>query len=93
MARKLFNPVYGEIYQNRGGGYYRCITPPYLKFDYPDGEARMMNVQTGWTIRVAGIVQYEDGTIEWDYSHGGYFTEMKEEFNDECRRDGNSDGE
>ena len=77
MARKLFNPVYGQVYENAGGGKFQCVTPPDLAFGYPDGEARMMNVLTGWTFRAVGIVQYEDGTIEWDYSSGGYFSKNK----------------
>lgn len=75
MARKLFNPVYGQVYENKGGGKYQCVTPPHL--NYPDGEARMMNIASGWTFRAVGVVQYEDDTIEWDYSSGGYFSKHK----------------
>ena len=38
--------------------------------------ARMINTKTGWTLTAHGLVQYEDGTIEWDYSTGGYFGEV-----------------
>ena len=65
----------GEVYRNRNGGEYRCITPAHL--DYPDGEERMVNVKTGWTIRAHGVQIYPDGTIEWDYSTGGYFDETE----------------
>lgn len=73
MPRELVNLKYGEVYHNRGGGDFRCVTPPWMQ--YPAGEGRMQNVKTGWTFRAHGIVQYADGTIEWDYSTRGYFDE------------------
>ena len=55
------------IYKNRHGGKYRCLsttetTNPILK-----------NIDSGWTFVAEVITMYEDGTIEWDYSHGGMF--------------------
>ena len=73
MARELARLKFGEVYNNRGGEEYRCVTPQWLP--YPVGEERMQNVKTGWTFRAHGIVQYQDGSIEWDYSTGGYFEE------------------
>ena len=63
----------GKVYRNRGGGEFRCISPRYLP--YAKGEARMENVKTGWTFLAHGVQMYPDGTIEWDYSSGGYFNE------------------
>lgn len=72
MAKKVrLTP--GEVYRNRNGKDYKCVTPTYL--DYPLGEERMQNVKTGWTMRAHGVQVYADGTIEWDYSTGGYFDE------------------
>lgn len=69
-VKKPFDPVPGKVYRKRGGGEYICVTP--LHMPYPAGEARMRNLKTGWTFRAMGVVLYEDGTIEWDYSRGGY---------------------
>ena len=68
---KPFDPVPGKVYRNRYGGIFACVSHPNLP--YSPGVARMRNVKTGWTFRAVGIVLYEDGTIEWDYSTGGYF--------------------
>lgn len=71
MAAKYIKLEPGRVYRNRNGKDYRCITPGYLP--YREGEARMQNINTGWTFRAHGVQMYEDGTIEWDYSTGGYF--------------------
>ena len=61
-----FVPVEGEEYENAGGGRYYC--------DSSSGNsARMINVVSGWSCVAVGIVRYEDGTIEWDYSKWGGF--------------------
>ena len=73
MPKKVKSLEYGKVYHNRGGGDFCCTTPHFM--GYPDGVERMTNVKTGWTFRAHGIVQYEDGSIEWDYSTGGYFEE------------------
>lgn len=61
------------IYRNRNGKDYICITPSYLPCK--EGEEKMRNMETGWTFRAHGIILYDDGTIEWDYSTGGHFEE------------------
>ena len=46
-----------------------------------------MNIASGWTLSAHGIVRYEDGTIEWDYSKGGCFNEGKlKEYKELCAR-------
>lgn len=73
MSRKYIKLTPGEVYRNRNGKDYRCMTLTCLP--YKEGEERMQNVKTGWTFRAHGVQTYEDGTIEWDYSTGGYFDE------------------
>lgn len=53
----------GSVYHNRGGSDYVCLSA---------GEtcAHLMNVYSGWTLIAMGIVQYENGWIEWDWSKG-----------------------
>ena len=68
---KPFTPVKGEIYENAGGGKYLCESG----FQDEDGRAIgwMINIKSGWSLTAKGIVRYEDGTIEWDYSTDGTF--------------------
>lgn len=66
MKGKRIKPNIGTVYENRGGGKFRCM-------DTFDGGAVMQNVASKWTFRANGIIQYNDGTIEWDYSTGGHF--------------------
>lgn len=70
---RRFNPTSGRIYENAGGGRYLC--------DYARETgctAWMKNTVSGWTLLAHGIVRYEDGTIEWDYSTGGHFERVPE---------------
>ena len=67
MERKKFTPAIGQTYKNRGGGTYRCLNT------YKDHDAKMVNTATGWTLIAHGCGSYEDGTMDWDYSTGGYF--------------------
>lgn len=73
MDGELINLRYGEVYRNKGGGEFRCTTPDLPGYEL--GVERLQNVKTGWTFRAHGIREYPDGTIEWDYSSGGYFDE------------------
>lgn len=65
-----FEAIPGEIYTNAGGGRFLCERS--YGFD-----ARMTNVASGWSCYAHGLVRYEDGTIEWDYSTDGAFTDRE----------------
>lgn len=69
MNGKIITPEREKIYKNRGGGEFRCIRGL-------DGNAVMQNIASGWTFKANRIFQYEDGTIEWDYSTGGHFERL-----------------
>lgn len=56
----------GKVYTNKGGGEFLCEKV------LSDG-AIMTNVKSGWCSEAHTITMYDDGTIEWDYSTGGYF--------------------
>lgn len=60
-------PKEGRVYHNRNGRDYLCIGSE-------DGAPTMQRVTDGWTLEAHGVVQYEDGTIEWGYSTGGRWT-------------------
>ena len=61
-------PEIGTIYLNHNGKEYLCTKVN------EDGSAIMERLKDGWTLTAHGVCQYEDGTIEWDYSTGGRWT-------------------
>ena len=70
---KPFTPREGTIYENAGGGRYLCTR----SWDEDTWTARFMNTASGWELVAHGIVRYEDGTIEWDYSTEGHFEKLR----------------
>lgn len=90
MQKKYILPVVGQLYQNRNGREYCCLSnATYPNEDAArkalalgEHQASMVRMSDGWCIVVHGIQQYEDGTVEWNYSTGGAF--RKEEL-DRCR--------
>ena len=71
-----FIPSNGRIYENAGGGRYSCEHS--LHYLTGSCDAWMKNRASGWTCLAHGIVRYEDGTIEWDYSTDGHFERIRE---------------
>lgn len=63
LHARCFNPTVGQVYHNMGGSDYVCL-------ESRDCMARMMNVYSGWELIAIGMVQYENGWIEWDWSKG-----------------------
>ena len=57
----------GNIYTNRNGSKYRC------KAMKEPGCYVMQRIKDNWTLEAHIITQYEDGSIEWDFSSGGYW--------------------
>ena len=72
---RRFIPTAGGTYENAGGGTYLCTCLAGVT----QRDAWMRNTASGWTLLAHGIVRYEDGTIEWDYSTGGHFENAPEE--------------
>lgn len=81
MGKQYIIPVTGQTYRNRSGGEYRCTgNTLYLNdaqrrraLSLGEHTAYMKRVKDGWSLAAHGIIQYEDGTIEWNYSTGGHF--------------------
>ena len=67
-SRQSFEPTFGCVYENQGGGKYECIDRCATSEN-----AIMRNVKSGWTFTAHGIGMYEDARIDWDYSTGGTF--------------------
>lgn len=71
MSKSNFVPLMLKVYHNKGGGDFKCIgTGVSNRGSYG---YRMQNIKSGWTFLAHGIVQYENGDIEWDFSTGGEF--------------------
>ena len=68
MEGIFIKPVIGEIYENNGGGSYKCIG-----YEPDNGEPIMENINTSWTLVAHAVKQYPDGKIDWGHSTGGYF--------------------
>lgn len=81
MEKKYIVPIVGQIYRNRNGGEYRCTGNSLYLNDAQKQQALslgehiayMERVKDGWSLIAHGVIQYEDGTIEWNYSTGGHF--------------------
>lgn len=71
---KPFTPVKGEVYENVAGGKFLCESS--WEDDHQRPCAWMINIKTGWSLTANGVVRYEDGTIEWDYSNGEGFLQI-----------------
>ena len=65
-TRQKFRPEVGKVYQNNGG-LFICLV------NTGDYDAVMQNVASRWTVTAHGCGIYPDGTIDWDFSTGGYF--------------------
>lgn len=81
MENKYFVPNEGQIYKNRNGSSYRCTgnaeyadtVRQATAVDKGEHWATMLRVTDGWAVKVYGVHQFEDGTIEWNRSAGGLF--------------------
>lgn len=81
MDKQYIIPVVGRIYHNRSGGEYRCTGNRLYMSDEQqrralslgDHVAYMERVKDGWSLSAHGVIQYGDGSIEWNYSTGEHF--------------------
>jgi len=74
MNREPFEPYPGRIYTNRGSGArFLCIASGDDPFF-----AVMKNIVSGWIFEAHNIGIYDNGTIDWNCSKGGFFKEMTE---------------
>ena len=81
MDKQYIIPVAGQIYRSRSGGEYRCTGNTLYMSDEQqrralslgDHVAYMERVKDSWSLSAHGVIQYADGTIEWNYSTGGHF--------------------
>lgn len=81
MERQYIIPVIGQTYTNSGGGDYLCTGNRVYETDEEKqralslGEhwASLERVKDGWSLIAHGVIQYADGTIEWNYSTKGLF--------------------
>ncbi len=72
MKYTYITPVPGQVYTNKNGDTYICRN---RNSDIPGHSmtATFERQKDGWTLIAHGIAQYDDGTIEWDFSTGGHW--------------------
>ena len=65
----------GSLYRlhGRDGYVLECIRNVHDD-GYSPFTAVVRSTLTGWTMKVHGVNQYPDGSIDWDYSTDGMFT-------------------
>ena len=76
MKGSYFVPQVGQVYQNRNDRSYLCLSVekrPLLN----DTTAQMRRTSDGWTLTAHGLIRNGAGTIEWNYSTGGRWSESK----------------
>lgn len=76
MKGSYFVPQVGQVYQNRNDRSYLCLSVE-KRLLLNDTTAQMRRTSDGWTLTAHGLIRYEDGTIEWNYSTGGRWNESK----------------
>ena len=69
--RRPYRPIAGAIYENHGGGIFRCMGQ--IAKGPLGWEARFRNIKSGWEFEARGVHSYQDGRIDWDYSVHGRF--------------------
>lgn len=75
MRATYIKPEIGQIYTLRGGGKYRCLWVWNTdKVEQGECSAVLIRDKDGWKLTVHGVQQNADGTIEWNYSTGGHWT-------------------
>lgn len=80
MNSARFMPTVGSLYRfhDRDGYVLECIR--VLSDDYYSPYSAMVrSTLTGWTMHIHGINQYDDGSIDWDFSTNGMWTDKGED--------------
>ena len=67
-----------KLHDKRDGHNEKCLECIRLVKDdpYSPYSAIVRSTKTGWTMRVHGTNIYDDGSIDWDFSTNGMWTEM-----------------
>ena len=80
---RRIQPVVGAVYTHRGGGRFRCIAPAdsgpmfwNAAGGCSNASGVFQNIESGWTFTAKGVIQYIDGSIEWDHSTDGHFEQI-----------------
>lgn len=71
--RTPFSPEPGQIYTNDNGAKYYCERLQHGSLF----NVWMINIKSGWSFLAHGVGRYPDGTIDWDYSTDGRFTDFR----------------
>lgn len=79
MKSERGNLSVGSLYKlhDHDGYVLECIR--LFSDSYSPYSARVRSTVTGWTMDLHGINIYEDGSIDWDFSTHGMFTDRDED--------------
>lgn len=77
MQKKYILPVVGQIYKNRNGREYCCLSnvnytsesSMCVAVSLGEHQASMIRLSDGWSFAAHGLQQYEDGTVELSLIH------------------------
>jgi len=74
---QIFEPVQGQIYNNKNGIRYLCTGIERDKYGRYTRQAEFVS-SSGWHLTADCPRQYTDGCIEWDSSYHGHYIELAE---------------
>lgn len=66
----------GSLYKLKDHDGYVLEVLRIIPDGYSPYTARVRSIVTGWTMTIHGVNQYEDGSIDWDFSTDGIFTRV-----------------
>ncbi len=69
MSMRCIDLRAGEIYGHQSGGRFLCIWADH-------GDADLLR-EDGWRLTAHGVHQNEDGSIWWNFSTSGHFTDQR----------------
>lgn len=74
---QIFEPVEGQIYENKNGISYLCRRVEHDEHDKYTRQVEFVS-RSGWYLIADCPRQYKDGHIEWDSSYQGHYIELAE---------------
>lgn len=74
---KIERLVKHTLLENAGVGTFEVIDSFLKEVEYARFEPvfTVRNIKSGWTCDVHGLAEYENHTVDWDYSTNGRFTD------------------
>lgn len=78
MRARYIRPEIGQVYTLKNGGEYRCLWVSNTdRVEQGECSAVLIRDKDGWKLTAHGLQESVNGTIEWDYSTGGHWSDEK----------------